>query len=62
MKRRASCTIEVRDEGLPLLSLLTRRFDYHSETEWVEMVEARRLLLNGVPAAVDTVLTAGDSL
>lgn len=62
MKRRTSCTIEPQEEGLTLLGLLTRRFDYRTESQWIELVEAGRLLVNGVPASVDAVLAARDHL
>lgn len=46
----------------PLLDFLVRRFTYHSATEWTELLQAGRLLLNGVPAAPGAEAVSGDLL
>lgn len=62
MKRQARVIITSDEEGQSLLTLLSRRFNYHSSAEWQRLIANHRLLLNDQPAAADQPLHKGDTL
>lgn len=62
MTRKVQLRIRPKDAGLSLLSLLTKRFSYHTEEEWKREIAVQHLLLNDLPCCVDTLLQEGDCL
>lgn len=61
-KRRASIVIATFEAGKPLIDFLSSRFRYHDRNQWLEHIDQNRLMINGFPAAADSVLQAGDFL
>ncbi len=57
-----SCEVGRHEEGQPLLELLTKRFPYHDQARWAELIAEGRLLLNGVPGHAEQLLQCGDQL
>lgn len=57
-----SCEVGRHEEGQALLELLARRFPYHGQARWAELIAEGRLRLNGVPGYAEQVLQCGDQL
>jgi 23S rRNA pseudouridine1911/1915/1917 synthase len=55
-------SIASADEGVRVASFYTSRYPHSTEEEWRRRIEAGQVLLNGLPASPDDVLTRGDSL
>ena len=50
------------DKGVTVASFYTGRYPHSTEEEWRQRIEAGQVLLNGLPASPDDLLTRGDSL
>lgn len=48
--------------GLMLLEYLARRYSHSSREEWQERIRAGRVILDGAPATLETILRAGQTL
>ena len=59
-RRRAACRIPAASAGQTLLQFLTGRFDYHSDDEWRDLIQAGKLLVNDESATEDRCLRVGD--
>jgi 23S rRNA pseudouridine1911/1915/1917 synthase len=54
--------ISPADEGATVASFYAGRYLHSTEEEWRQRIEAGQVLLNGLPAAPDELLTRGDAL
>jgi len=54
--------ISPADEGVTVASFYTSRYPHSTDEEWRQRIEAGQVLLNGLPASPDDLLTRGDSL
>ena len=57
-----SCEVGRHEEGRALLELLVKRFPYHDQARWAELIAEGRLLLNDDPCHAEQVLRCGDQL
>jgi RluA family pseudouridine synthase len=62
MQRRIQSRIQPDAAGQCVLTFLTDRFPYHPAPEWAQRIAGNHVLLNGVAAASERVLAAGDLL
>jgi 23S rRNA pseudouridine1911/1915/1917 synthase len=56
------CRLTARDHGSTLLNLLTRRFSYHNESSWQELMHRGLVKVNGRRVDAAHLLAAGDQL
>jgi 23S rRNA pseudouridine1911/1915/1917 synthase len=54
--------ISERDAGLSILAFYSLLYPHSTEEEWRRRIEAGQVLLNGLPASSDDLLTRGDRL
>ena len=52
----------MQDAGREVLDYLAGRFTYHSRDEWIALISAGRILVNGTCCAPDTPLANGDEI
>jgi 23S rRNA pseudouridine1911/1915/1917 synthase len=50
------------DEGLAVLTFYALRYPHSTEAEWRRRIESGQVLLNGLPASPDDLLSRGDAL
>lgn len=62
MKRQVSLTIPPGTADVQLLSFLTRRFTYHDQNSWKNLINAGRVRVNSHKAYSDQILHPGDTV
>jgi 23S rRNA pseudouridine955/2504/2580 synthase/23S rRNA pseudouridine1911/1915/1917 synthase len=62
MQRKSATTVKASDAGTKVEDYLAGRFTYHTRQNWRDLINSKKVLLNGQPAKATTLLATGDTL
>jgi RluA family pseudouridine synthase len=62
MKRKVSTTIAPNHAEATILDFLSLRFTYHRRNQWEDLIQCKKVLLNGNPCVPSAILGVGDEV
>ncbi len=62
MQRKSATTVKASGAGTRVEDYLAGRFTYHTRQNWRDLMDCKKVLLNGQPTKAATLLATGDTL